>query len=291
MEEGNLRADVNVSLRKVGATELGTKAEMKNLNSFKMIENALAYEIERQEEILDDGGHIIQETRTWDDAKGITLSMRTKEAAQDYRYLPEPDLLPIITTDEEIEEYRRGLPELPDARKERFMEKFDLSSYDALVLTTSRQMADYFDAAVRNGADAKLVANWIMGDLSKHLNLENKDISESLVTAENLATMVTLISKGTISSKIAKTVFEQMWKTGDDPEKIVKEKGLVQITDTKAIEEIVDAVIAANPKPVEDYKSGNAKSIGFLVGQVMKQSKGKANPSLVNELLKGKLDA
>ncbi|WP_019553347.1 Asp-tRNA(Asn)/Glu-tRNA(Gln) amidotransferase subunit GatB [Propionispira raffinosivorans] len=291
MEEGNLRADVNVSLRKVGATELGTKAEMKNLNSFKMIENALAYEIERQEEILDDGGHIVQETRTWDDAKGITLSMRTKEAAQDYRYLPEPDLLPIITTDEEIEEYRRGLPELPDARKERFMEKFDLSSYDALVLTTSRQMADYFDAALRNGADAKLVANWIMGDLSKHLNLENKDISESLVTAENLAAMVTLISKGTISSKIAKTVFEQMWKTGDDPEKIVKEKGLVQITDTKAIEEIVDAVIAANPKPVEDYKSGNAKSIGFLVGQVMKQSKGKANPGVVNDLLKGKLDA
>lgn len=291
MEEGNLRADVNVSLRKVGATELGTKAEMKNLNSFKMIENALAYEIERQEEILDDGGHIVQETRTWDDAKGITLSMRTKEAAQDYRYLPEPDLLPIITTDEEIEEYRRGLPELPDARKERFMEKFDLSSYDALVLTTSRQMADYFDAALRNGADAKLVANWIMGDLSKHLNLENKDISESLVTAENLAAMVTLISKGTISSKIAKTVFEQMWKTGDDPEKIVKEKGLVQITDTKAIEEIVDAVIAANPKPVEDYKGGNAKSIGFLVGQVMKQSKGKANPGVVNDLLKGKLDA
>lgn len=291
MEEGNLRADVNVSLRKVGATELGTKAEMKNLNSFKMIENALAYEIERQEEILDDGGHIVQETRTWDDAKGITLSMRTKEAAQDYRYLPEPDLLPIITTDEEIEEYRRGLPELPDARKERFMKKFDLSSYDALVLTTSRQMADYFDAAVRNGADAKLVANWIMGDLSKHLNLENKDISESLVTAENLAAMVTLISKGTISSKIAKTVFEEMWKTGDDPEKIVKEKGLVQITDTKAIEEIVDAVIAANPKPVEDYKGGNAKSIGFLVGQVMKQSKGKANPGVVNELLKGKLDA
>jgi len=290
MEEGNLRADVNVSLRKVGATELGTKAEMKNLNSFKMIENALAYEIERQEEILDDGGHIVQETRTWDDAKGITLSMRTKEAAQDYRYLPEPDLLPIITTDEEIEEYRRGLPELPDARKERFMEKFDLSSYDALVLTTSRQMADYFDAALRNGADAKLVANWIMGDLSKHLNLENKDISESLVTAENLAAMVTLISKGTISSKIAKTVFEQMWKTGDDPEKIVKEKGLVQITDTKAIEEIVDAVIAANPKPVEDYKGGNAKSIGFLVGQVMKQSKGKANPGVVNDLLKGKLD-
>jgi aspartyl-tRNA(Asn)/glutamyl-tRNA(Gln) amidotransferase subunit B len=291
MEEGNLRADVNVSLRKAGATELGTKAEMKNLNSFKMIENALAYEIERQEEILDDGGHIVQETRTWDDAKGITLSMRTKEAAQDYRYLPEPDLLPIITTDEEIEEYRRGLPELPDARKERFMEKFDLSSYDALVLTTSRQMADYFDAAVRNGADAKLIANWMMGDLSKHLNLENKDISESLVTAENLAAMVTLISKGTISSKIAKTVFEQMWKTGDDPEKIVKEKGLVQITDTKAIEEIVDAVIAANPKPVEDYKGGNAKSIGFLVGQVMKQSKGKANPGVVNDLLKGKLDA
>ena len=289
MEEGNLRADVNVSLRPVGTTELGTKAEMKNINSFKAIEGALEYEIERQQEILEDGGHIVQETRTWDDAKGITLSMRTKEAAHDYRYLPEPDLVPIITTDEEIEEYRKNLPELPDARKERLMNDCGLSSYDAGIITASRQTAEYFDAVLVAGTNAKLAANWIMGDLSKNLNAEGKLITESPVSAENLAKMIELISKGTISSKIAKTVFEEMWATGAEPEKIVKEKGLVQITDTKAIEAIVDAVIAANPKPVEDFKGGNEKSIGFLVGQVMKQSKGKANPGVVNQLLKEKL--
>lgn len=291
MEEGNLRADVNVSLRKTGTTKLGTKAEMKNLNSFKMIESALAYEIERQTEILDDGGRIIQETRTWDEAKGMTVSMRTKEEANDYRYLPEPDLVPIITSDEQIEAIRAALPELPDARKKRLMTDCGLSEYDAAIITTTRQMAEYFDAAIAQKADAKLVANWIMGDLAKNLNGEGKSIEESPVTAERLAELVNLISKGTISSKIAKTVFEEMWKTGDAPEKIVKEKGLVQITDTKEIEGIVDSVIAANPKPVEDYKAGNAKSIGFLVGQIMKQSKGKANPAMVNQMLKDKLDA
>lgn len=290
MEEGNLRADVNVSLRKTGTTKLGTKAEMKNLNSFKMIESALAYEIERQTEILDDGGHIVQETRTWDEAKGMTVSMRTKEEANDYRYLPEPDLVPIITSDEQIEAIRAALPELPDARKKRLMTDCGLSEYDAAIITTTRQMAEYFDAATQQKADAKLVANWMMGDLAKNLNGEGKSIEESPVTAERLAELVNLISKGTISSKIAKTVFEEMWKTGDAPEKIVKEKGLVQITDTKEIEGIVDSVIAANPKPVEDYKAGNAKSIGFLVGQIMKQSKGKANPAMVNDLLKAKLD-
>ncbi|WP_110956024.1 Asp-tRNA(Asn)/Glu-tRNA(Gln) amidotransferase subunit GatB [Anaerosinus massiliensis] len=291
MEEGNLRADVNVSLRKTGTTKLGTKAEMKNLNSFKMIESALAYEIDRQTEILDDGGRIIQETRTWDEAKGMTVSMRTKEEANDYRYLPEPDLVPIITSDEQIEAIRAALPELPDARKKRLMTDCGLSEYDAAIITTTRQMAEYFDAAIAQKADAKLVANWIMGDLAKNLNGEGKSIEESPVTAERLAELVNLISKGTISSKIAKTVFEEMWKTGDAPEKIVKEKGLVQITDTKEIEGIVDSVIAANPKPVEDYKAGNAKSIGFLVGQIMKQSKGKANPAMVNQMLKDKLDA
>ena len=289
MEEGNLRADVNVSLRPLGTTALGTKAEMKNINSFKAIEGALEYEIERQQEILDDGGHIVQETRTWDDAKGITLSMRTKEAAHDYRYLPEPDLVPIITTDEEIEAYRQGLPELPAARKERLTTQCGLSSYDADVITASRQTAEYFDAVIAAGADAKLAANWIMGDLSKNLNAAGLLITDSPVQAKALAALIDLISKGTISSKIAKTVFEEMWASGDEPEKIVKEKGLVQITDTKAIEAIVDAVIAANPKPVEDYKGGNEKSIGFLVGQVMKQSKGKANPGVVNQLLKEKL--
>lgn len=289
MEEGNLRADVNISLRQQGTERLGTKAEMKNLNSFKMVENALAYEIERQEEILEDGGHIAQETRTWDDGKGITLSMRSKEQAQDYRYMPEPDLVPIVTTDEQIEAMRKELPELPDARKNRLMRECGLSAYDAGIIVASRAMADYFDAAVNDGADAKLVANWLMGDLAKQLNADNKTIADSPVDALHLAAMIKLIQKGTISSKIAKKVFSEMWQTGKDAEVIVKEKGLVQITDTKAIEKIIDTVIADNPKPVADYQGGNAKSIGFLVGQVMKASKGKANPALVNKMLKEKL--
>lgn len=290
MEEGNLRADVNISLRPVGETKLGTKAEMKNLNSFKMIESALAYEIDRQTEILEDGGHIVQETRTWDDAKGITVTMRTKEGTADYRYMPEPDLVPIVTTDEQIEEIRKALPELPDARKARLMADYGLSDYDANIITSSRQSAEYFDAVVAAKADAKLAANWLMGDLSKHLNAAGKTIEQCPVSAEALADLINLINKGTISNKIAKTVFEEMWNTGDAPEKIVKDKGLVQITDTKAIEEIVDTVLANNQKAVDDYKGGNQKAIGALVGQVMKQSKGKANPGMVNELLKKKLD-
>ena len=290
MEEGNLRADLNISLRPAGTKELGTKAEMKNINSFKAVEDALTYEIERQEEILEDGGHIVQETRTWDPNRGVTLSMRTKETAQDYRYMPEPDLVPIITTDEEIEAYRKGLPELPDARQARLEEKFGLSSYDAGIITSSRDMAEYFDAVVAEGADPKLAANWMMGDLSKNLNSEGKGIKDSPVDAKRLGKMIQLIEKGTISSKIGKEVFKTMWKSPDDPEKIIKDKGLVQITDTKEIEAIVDSVIAANPKPVADYKSGNKKAIGALVGQIMKQTRGKANPQLVNQLLAQKLE-
>jgi aspartyl-tRNA(Asn)/glutamyl-tRNA(Gln) amidotransferase subunit B len=290
MEEGNLRADLNVSLRPVGTTALGTKAEMKNINSFKAVEDALAYEIQRQQEVLEDGGHLVQETRTWDPDKGITLSMRTKEAAHDYRYMPEPDLVPIVTTDEEIAAYRKALPELPDARRQRLETEDGLSSYDAGIITGSRELAEYFDAAIVDGADAKLTANWMMGDLAKNLNAEGKTIQDSPVDAKRLGQMIMLISKGTISSKIAKKVFVEMWTSPDAPEKIVKDKGLVQITDTKAIEGIVDAVIAANPKPVADYKGGNTKAIGALVGQVMKQSKGKANPGVVNQLLKAKLD-
>ena len=289
MEEGNLRADLNVSLRPAGSDVLGTRTEMKNINSFKAVEEALTYEIERQEEVLEDGGHIIQETRTWDPDRGITLSMRSKENAHDYRYMPEPDLVPIITTDEEIEAFRKSLPELPDARKARLEEQFGLSAYDAGIITSSREMAEYFDAVIETGADAKLAANWIMGDLSKNLNAESLEISDSPVDAKRLGEMIGLISKGTISSKIAKKVFEEMWKSPDSPDKIVKDKGLVQITDTKAIEEIVDKVIEANQKAVEDYKSGNKKAIGALVGQVMKQSKGKANPQTVNQILAQKL--
>nr|WP_290657661.1 Asp-tRNA(Asn)/Glu-tRNA(Gln) amidotransferase subunit GatB [Anaerovibrio sp.]MBE6100291.1 Asp-tRNA(Asn)/Glu-tRNA(Gln) amidotransferase subunit GatB [Anaerovibrio sp.] len=289
MEEGNLRADLNVSLRPAGSDVLGTRTEMKNINSFKAVEEALTYEIERQEEVLEDGGYIIQETRTWDPDRGITLSMRSKENAHDYRYMPEPDLVPIITTDEEIEAFRKSLPELPDARKARLEEQFGLSAYDAGIITSSREMAEYFDAVIETGADAKLAANWIMGDLSKNLNAENLEIADSPVDAKRLGEMIGLISKGTISSKIAKKVFEEMWQCPDSPEKIVKDKGLVQITDTKAIEEIVDKVIAENQKAVDDYKSGNKKAIGALVGQVMKQSKGKANPQTVNQILAQKL--
>ena len=289
MEEGNLRADLNVSLRPAGTDGLGTKAEMKNINSFKAVEDALTYEIERQAEVLEDGGHVVQETRTWDPARGITLSMRTKETAQDYRYMPEPDLVPIITTDEEIRAYKEGLPELPDARQARLEKDFGLSSYDAGIITSSRDMAEYFDAVVAEGADAKLAANWMMGDLSKNLNQEGKSIGESPVDAKRLGAMIRLIEKGTISSKIGKEVFKAMWESKDDPEKIIKDKGLVQITDTKEIEAIVDSVIAANPKPVADYKSGNKKAIGALVGQIMKQTRGKANPQLVNQLLEKKL--
>ena len=285
MEEGNLRADINVSLRPVGSDKLGTRTEMKNINSFKSLEDAINYEIERQADILDDGGKIIQETRTWNPEKGITQSMRSKEDAHDYRYMPEPDLPPIVTTDEEIENFRKSLPELPDARRERLIKDFGLSAYDAGIITSSRAMAEYFDAVVNFGADAKSAANWIMSDLSKNLNAENLTIENSPVDAKRLAEMILLIAKGTISGKIAKTVFAEMWKCADSPEKIVKDKGLVQITDTSAIEGVVAEVIAKNPKAVEEYRAGKKKALGALVGQVMKLTKGKANPQLVNQLL------
>ena len=289
MEEGNLRADINVSLRPVGEEKLGTRTEMKNINSFKSLEDAINYEIERQAEVLDDGGKIVQETRTWDPVRGITLSMRSKEEAHDYRYMPEPDLPPIVTTPEEIEAFRKSLPELPDAKKDRLMEKFGLSEYDANVLTSTRAMADYFDRVVELGSDPKTAANWIMGDLSKNLNAENLTIDQSPVEAERLAKMISLVANGTISGKIAKSLFVEMWKSKDDPEKIVKDKGMVQITDTSAIEKIIDEVIEKNPKPVEEFKAGKKKAIGALVGQVMKLSKGKANPQLVNKILEEKL--
>ena len=289
MEEGNLRADINVSLRPVGTKELGTRTEMKNINSFKNLEDAINYEIERQEEVLEDGGHVVQETRTFDPARGITLSMRSKENAHDYRYMPEPDLPPIVTSEETIEKYRSELPELPDARRARLEKEYGLSDYDAGIITRSRAMAEYFDAVVATGADPKLAANWIMGDLAKNLNEDGIDITKSPVSAERLGKMIGLIMKDTISGKIAKKVFKEMWTNEDDPEKIVKDKGLVQITDTGAIEAAVDAAIAANPKAVEEYKGGKKKAIGALVGQVMKATRGKANPQMVNKMLAEKL--
>ena len=289
MEEGNLRADINVSLRPAGTKELGTRTEMKNINSFKNLEDAINYEIERQQEVLEDGGHIVQETRTFDPARGITLSMRSKENAHDYRYMPEPDLPPIVTSEETIEKYRSELPELPDARRARLEKEYGLSDYDAGIITSSRAMAEYFDAVVATGADPKLAANWIMGDLAKNLNEDGIDITKSPVSAERLGKMIGLIMKDTISGKIAKKVFKEMWTNEDEPEKIVKDKGLVQITDTGAIEAAVDAAIAANPKAVEEYKGGKKKAIGALVGQVMKATRGKANPQMVNKMLAEKL--
>ena len=289
MEEGNLRADINVSLRPAGTKELGTRTEMKNINSFKNLEDAINYEIERQQEVLEDGGHIVQETRTFDPARGITLSMRSKENAHDYRYMPEPDLPPIVTSEESIEKYRSELPELPDARRARLEKEYGLSDYDAGIITSSRAMAEYFDAVVATGADPKLAANWIMGDLAKNLNEDGIDITKSPVSAERLGKMIGLIMKDTISGKIAKKVFKEMWTNEDDPEKIVKDKGLVQITDTGAIEAAVDAAIAANPKAVAEYKGGKKKAIGALVGQVMKATRGKANPQMVNKMLAEKL--
>lgn len=226
MEEGNLRADINVSLRPVGTKELGTRTEMKNINSFKNLEDAINYEIERQEEVLEDGGHVVQETRTFDPARGITLSMRSKENAHDYRYMPEPDLPPIVTSEETIEKYRSELPELPDARRARLEKEYGLSDYDAGIITSSRAMAEYFDAVVATGADPKLAANWIMGDLAKNLNEDGIDITKSPVSAERLGKMIGLIMKDTISGKIAKKVFKEMWTNEDDPEKSSRTRAL-----------------------------------------------------------------
>lgn len=286
MEEGSLRCDANVSLRPVGQEKLGTKSELKNLNSFRAVQKSLEYEVARQTEVLEDGGRVIQETRSWDDASGVTASLRTKEQADDYRYFPEPDLVPIITSPERIESIRKSLPELPDARQKRLMADYGLSSYDATAITATRAMAEYFDEVMSHKVDAKAAANYLMGEVSKYLNNENMSVSQCPVTAAHLAGLLELIGKGTISGKIAKTVFEEMWKTGKDAEAVVKEKGLVQISDEGAILAIVDAVIADNPQSIADYKAGKEKALGFLVGQIMKQTKGRANPAMVNKMLR-----
>jgi aspartyl-tRNA(Asn)/glutamyl-tRNA(Gln) amidotransferase subunit B len=289
MEEGSLRCDANISLRPHGQAALGTKAEIKNLNSFRSVQRGIEYEVIRQEEILDDGGRVIQETRTWDENKGITASMRSKEQAHDYRYLPEPDLVPIVVDPARVAEIRANLPELPDARRERLMNDYGLSEYDAGIITSSKAVADYFDQSVQNNGDAKVVANWLMGEVSKHLNSEGITILDCPVSPKQLTELLALIEKGTISNKIAKTVFEEMWTSRKDAEVIVKEKGLVQISDSSEIVAIVESVIAANPQSVADFKAGKDKAIGFLVGQIMKQTKGRANPDMVNTLLRERL--
>jgi aspartyl-tRNA(Asn)/glutamyl-tRNA(Gln) amidotransferase subunit B len=292
MQEGSFRCDANVSVRPRGQKELGTRAELKNLNSFRFVEKAINFEIERQIELIEDGGTVVQETRLYDSDKDETRSMRSKEEANDYRYFPDPDLLPVVISAEYIESVRQQLPELPDAKQQRFVDAYQLKGDDASLLTTSRALADYFEAAVStSAASAQLIANWVVGELSGALNKDGLDISDSKVSADDLAGLLTRIHDNTISGKIAKQVFEAMWQGEGSADAIIEAKGLRQITDTSAIEAVVDAVIAAHPEQAADYRAGKDKLIGFFVGQVMKETKGQANPGQVNQVLKAKLDS
>ncbi|WP_044482208.1 Asp-tRNA(Asn)/Glu-tRNA(Gln) amidotransferase subunit GatB [Paenibacillus antibioticophila] len=285
MEEGSMRCDANISLRPRGQKEFGIRAELKNMNSFRGVLRGLEYEEIRQAEILDDGGVVVQETRRWDEAQGKTFSMRGKEEAHDYRYFPDPDLVKIQISQEWKDAVRATIPELPDARKARYASEYGLPEYDAGVITSSKALADLFEESLKFTSDAKSVSNWVMGELLGYLNTNNLEVSQIKLTGQGLGEMVNLIAQGTISSKIAKTVFKEMLQSGKLPQQIVEEQGLVQISDEGAILVIVQEVVANNPASVQDYKAGKDKAIGFLVGQVMKQSKGKANPGLVNKLL------
>ncbi len=289
MEQGSLRCDANISVRPMGQKEFGVKTEIKNMNSFRFIEKALDYEIKRQIKILKEGGKIIQETRLFDSNKGITESMRSKEEAHDYRYFPEPDLMPVEVDRAWLEEIKLQIVELPDAKRKRFISEYRLPEHDTELLTSERTMAEWFEEAVKVGGEPKTVSNWIMGELMRLLNEENKQIEECGLKPVQLVDLLKLIDRGTISGKIAKAVFEEMYKTGKDADTIVKEKGLIQITDEAGIEAVVDEVLQKNPKELERFKAGEEKLMGFFVGQVMKKTKGKANPKIVNELLKKKL--
>ena len=290
MEEGSFRCDANISIRPRGTKALGTRTELKNLNSFKHVEKALLYEINRQREILADEGPVVQETRLWDPEKSRTTSMRGKEEANDYRYFPDPDLLPLVVDDAWINEIKKSLPELPDEKKERFIKEYNLSEYDAASLTSNRELADYFEECVKFFHNPKLTSNWIMGNLLGLLNTAGRAISESPISSRHLAQLLNLIDKGVISGKMAKTVFEEMAQSGKAPGKIVEEMGFVQVTDTSALETNVREVLSNNPKEVEDYKNGKTKLLGFFMGQIMKETQGKANPKLVNDILQKQLD-
>ncbi|ADY55090.1 aspartyl/glutamyl-tRNA(Asn/Gln) amidotransferase subunit B [Syntrophobotulus glycolicus DSM 8271] len=285
MEQGSVRFDINVSLKPHGGGELGIRTEIKNLNSFSSVRRCLEYELERQADVLDEGGAVIQETRTWDEGRGMTLSLRSKEEAHDYRYFPEPDLMPIVIDREWVENIRQTLPELPAARRARLV-SLGLSAYDAGVITASREMAVYFDQALRHFADPKMLANWVTGDLSALLKANNAAFAASPVAPEGLAEMLSMIAGGEISGKMAKEVLQEMYATGKTAGEIVQAKGLAQISDEGALTRIIENVLAANPKSVEEFKAGKDKVIGFLVGQVMKETKGQANPGLVNKMLK-----
>jgi aspartyl-tRNA(Asn)/glutamyl-tRNA(Gln) amidotransferase subunit B len=289
MEQGSLRCDANVSVRPEGQKEFGTRAEVKNINSFRFVEKAIEYEIKRQIGVIEDGGSVVQETRLWNADKGITESMRSKEEAHDYRYFPEPDLVPIVADRKWVDEIRASLPELPDAKRTRFVTELGLPEYDADLLTSEKPVAEWFEEAVRAGGQPKAVSNWMMGELMRLLNEDNRSIDECPLRPDRLTEMLALVDKGTISGKIAKTVFEEMYRTGKDAGTIVREKGLLQISDSSEIEKLVDEVISKHPNEAERYRGGDEKLLGFFVGQVMKASKGKANPKMLNELLKKKL--
>ena len=292
MQEGSFRCDANVSVRPVGQAEFCTRAELKNINSFRFVEQAINYEIQRQIAVIEGGGEVVQETRLFDPGKGETRPMRSKEEANDYRYFPDPDLLPVEIDPSFIDEVRGSLPELPDARRDRFSSEYGLSAYDAGVLTASRELADYYEAVVRAaGGQGKLSANWVMGDFSGALNKAALDIAESPVSAEDLGGLLQRIEDATISGKIAKQVFEAMWNGEGSADAIIEQKGLKQISDSSAIESIIQEVLDNSPKQIEQYRGGQQKVFGYFVGQVMKATQGKANPKQVNELLRKKLDS
>ncbi|SNZ15901.1 aspartyl/glutamyl-tRNA(Asn/Gln) amidotransferase subunit B [Terribacillus aidingensis] len=285
MEEGSLRCDANISLRPIGQEKFGTKAELKNLNSFTFVQKGLEFEEKRQQKVLLAGGEILQETRRYDESTKETILMRIKEGADDYRYFPEPDLVPLYIDDAWKERIRASIPELPDARKARYINELGLPAYDAMVLTLSVEMSDFFEATLKAGADAKGASNWLMGEVSAYLNKQQKDLSDIALTPEGLSKMIKLIEDGTISSKMAKKVFAELVENGGDPEQIVKDKGLVQISDEGQLTEIITAILDENEQSVIDFKNGKDRALGFLVGQVMKQTKGQANPPMVNKIL------
>jgi len=290
MEEGSLRCDANISLRPPGSAQFGVKAEVKNMNSFRALYRALDYEIERQQDVLGSGGEVVQETRHWDADSNVTTPLRTKEYAFDYRYFPEPDLVPLELDRSFVDEVGAGLPELPSERRKRLREDYGLPEHDAGLLTSSKALGDFFEAAVEAGADAKTVSNWMMGELSAYLNTHNIEISQVPVTPAQLAAMIGMIDKGIISGKIAKSVFEEMLASGKEAEAIVRERGTTQISDEEELVRLIEEAIRENPASAHDYRSGKEKAMGFLVGQVMRKTKGRANPQLVNELLRRALE-
>ncbi|WP_085505289.1 Asp-tRNA(Asn)/Glu-tRNA(Gln) amidotransferase subunit GatB [Thalassobacillus devorans] len=290
MEEGSLRCDANLSLRPIGQEEFGTKTELKNLNSFSFVQKGLEFEEKRQAQVLLAGGEILQETRRYDEQTKETLLMRVKEGSDDYRYFPEPDLVPLYIDEDWKERVRAEIPELPDARKKRYIEELELPEYDAMVLTNNKAMSDFFEETIDHGADVKQSSNWLMGEVSAYLNKQQKEFDELALTPESLAKMIKLLEDGTISSKIAKKVFAELVEKGGDPEKIVKDKGLVQISDEGQLTEIITKILDENQQSIEDYKNGKDRALGFLVGQVMKATKGQANPPMVNKIILAEME-